>query len=1035
MWKKWGKRLMAGVVASGMLLSGAVGTASESAVTAREAEWQRLSELLSTYYGEWTDTAYEGLFNNQIPDTALLGNGDVGVASGGDAQSKTFYISKSDFWAYNGSPLPIGGVTLRGKEKTASAVSLAEGKAVVASSAHPDFPASRAVSGNWSNGYEGWVSNVGNPQYLTIDLGAVTTFDRIVLRHDAAARPTETANVTRAFTVSAGNSTDNLQIIYETTANTAAVSDITLDEAISARYVRLDVTKGTQETTDDSRQNPRARIGQFELYNTAEQDVGDNAPKPNAAFNEKQRIVDATVETSMALGGGDVSMETYIMPEQNLLITALTSKCEFPLSLEAVAWAKADASNRPVTATAAEDTVTVTRRTGRGSTSDKAAYFSEAALRTKVIGAAVQTTADTAAGSGTLSFVLKPQETVHVVTAIAGGGQTYDNTGKLKAEAKPAEQAATLMETVSAMLDTTKATHDAWWRDYWLQSYIQLDTTDRDLATVQKYYYGAQYMLGCMIREDTVAPGLYGIWHTTDTPSWNGDYHLNYNFISTFYGVFSSNRPEQARSAIQAILDYMPAAEAAAGSVTELKKVNADFVQMKIEKGDIDPQKGIEGALLYPVGIGPYGMILDRNYHNQALNGAFSATLLTSYYHYSGDREFLPTMYDYLKKCARFYEAWLEREGDKYVLYAGYNEGSWAKNSAAELAMLKHVLTEAIAAAKTLDVDEDKQVLWQEILDHLPAQPIATFSGREVLALAEEEYANGRWSAMTNPVPGDGNIIPMESVLPAGVLGYYSAEEDLALMKNTIDVFSARGAWGQNNNFPKVFPIAVRARYDANVIVRKLAEVIRQKQVANLRISDNTHGAEKAGATQAVNEMLLLSDSGVIKLFGNWPTNKSASFTRLRAAGGVVVSASYDGAAQTVTEATLTAENNGAVTVAAVWESMQVLDSGGKEVATTVGHAPNHPDEATYTFEAKAGEAYMLINATPLLLGDVDENGKVNTSDARRLLQYAAGVIDETALDLRVADVDGNDKYNTSDARCILQKAAGLLDKFPAEEK
>lgn len=64
------------------------------------------------------------------------------------------------------------------------------------------------------------------------------------------------------------------------------------------------------------------------------------------------------------------------------------------------------------------------------------------------------------------------------------------------------------------------------------------------------------------------------------------------------------------------------------------------------------------------------------------------------------------------------------------------------------------------------------------------------------------------------------------------------------------------------------------------------------------------------------------------------------------------------------------------------------------------------------------------------LLGDADSNGKVNTTDARFVLQYAADVIGADDLDLSVSDVDRNNKVNTTDARRILQYAAGLITEF-----
>lgn len=71
------------------------------------------------------------------------------------------------------------------------------------------------------------------------------------------------------------------------------------------------------------------------------------------------------------------------------------------------------------------------------------------------------------------------------------------------------------------------------------------------------------------------------------------------------------------------------------------------------------------------------------------------------------------------------------------------------------------------------------------------------------------------------------------------------------------------------------------------------------------------------------------------------------------------------------------------------------------------------------------------IEQTPsVLIGDVDKNGKINTTDARKLLQYAAGIITADALDIEAADVNADGKINTTDARGILRFAAGLITSF-----
>ena len=67
-------------------------------------------------------------------------------------------------------------------------------------------------------------------------------------------------------------------------------------------------------------------------------------------------------------------------------------------------------------------------------------------------------------------------------------------------------------------------------------------------------------------------------------------------------------------------------------------------------------------------------------------------------------------------------------------------------------------------------------------------------------------------------------------------------------------------------------------------------------------------------------------------------------------------------------------------------------------------------------------------------LGDINEDGKVDTTDARLALQHAVGKIQLTESQIFAGDVNTDNKVDTTDARLILQKAVGKIDKFPAEK-
>jgi len=68
------------------------------------------------------------------------------------------------------------------------------------------------------------------------------------------------------------------------------------------------------------------------------------------------------------------------------------------------------------------------------------------------------------------------------------------------------------------------------------------------------------------------------------------------------------------------------------------------------------------------------------------------------------------------------------------------------------------------------------------------------------------------------------------------------------------------------------------------------------------------------------------------------------------------------------------------------------------------------------------------------LVGDVDRNGKVDSTDARMVLQYSVSKLTADDLHLLVADVDKNDKVDSTDARVILQYSVGKVSTFPAGE-
>ena len=65
--------------------------------------------------------------------------------------------------------------------------------------------------------------------------------------------------------------------------------------------------------------------------------------------------------------------------------------------------------------------------------------------------------------------------------------------------------------------------------------------------------------------------------------------------------------------------------------------------------------------------------------------------------------------------------------------------------------------------------------------------------------------------------------------------------------------------------------------------------------------------------------------------------------------------------------------------------------------------------------------------------GDVDNNGKVDASDALLSLQSSVRLRSLGGAEVTSADVDDNGKVDASDALLILQHSVNLISDFPVE--
>ena len=968
------KRMLAGLLAGMMVLSAGTFPSGNAGKVqaAEETEWEWLKEKLEACGGVWNTPDYTGALNDTMPETALLGNGDTGVVSYGNAAEKTYLISKGDFW--NGGDLvtsapfnaddrsirqiALGGVTVKQRNRS---LTREPGVTVRASSVHDDFVPELAINGILSAEEEAWASKAGEtPHWLEIDLGSEKQIAKYVMYHMGAARTDLTHYNAREYTVRVSRDGSSWTEIDHVTGNTSSVTSCVLEEAVSARYVRIDFIQGEQDS------NVRGRIAEFELFaNASDKSIlggEEDGAHSSGDFEEKQDIVSGDLTTKMTLGGVPLIMDTWLSATENLMITKISSDGSQPVDLDASVWTKADgSSNFPNASGITEDknAVWASRSTYNAAKNRTDSWTSEAVICAELVGKEEYETKQNGNASASLEFTLNPKETVYLVTAVGGGGQTYNHRDELQTE-EPLKEASSLAETYAEAdkIAELREAHEAWWKDYWMKSYIDIGDEE-----YHRYYYGSLYYMGCTARKDTLAPGLYGIWVTGDDAKWNHDFHLNYNYMAPFYGMYSSNRAEGAYSLTQPILDYMPKAEKAAKE--QLRDVNAWYVDSRA-----DLAEGIDGGVLYPVGLAPWGQISweaesSEKYLSQTINAPFAATVFISYFNYTQDEEFLTERaYPFVEKVARFYEQWCEKEykenGEyQYNLYDAPHEGEefFAKNSGTTIGAVMNVYEFLIDNFEVLKekagATEEQLAVWKDLYEHMAPVPVREYSTgsfqKKVFALAETGMILRPESAS----------VELEFIHPGERLSFDSDPELLEIARNTVEAKEAANweNWSNDNNTPKIYTHAIRAGFDPAYIMEKFRCFnIQDKMKKNFTIHDGNHGIEKAGGIEFINNMLLQSSGGILKVFPNW-TGADARFRNLREKGAYLVSAEMSGGDVQWME--VVSETGKDVTIVAPWKNVRVVDQDGNIVKTKAGRTKN-TEEATVTFQAKAGETYRL---------------------------------------------------------------------------
>lgn len=585
----------------------------------------------------------------------------------------------------------------------------------------------------------------------------------------------------------------------------------------------------------------------------------------DASYHVEQTMYEPVLASKFATPKGSVTINAWVSASDSLVVLELAAH-DAPVRVQLDLWTKDGYGSETAKGSAAE----VTWATRKFVSADLL-FPTEAiiALRTSP--------------SVPAAFTLEPGKPITVVAAVM---TNHDAKGYETLAVEKARHATT--DEVVRL----RAEHRKWWQSFWAESYVELED-----KLLEKHYYASHYVMACCSRNPKFPPGLYGNWITLDRTAWSGDIHLNYNHQAPFWALYSSNHIGLTECYDAPLLEQLEGFQRDAR--TFLKKKGA-YASVGIgPKGLICrfPDKaGLDQAYKAKCNPSSYDDLAGQPmFLGQKSNALFAAMNMILRYEYTYDINYLRKVYPYLTAVADFWEDYLVLENGRYVIHddsygeVGPWEGKdWKKlygdfNPILSLGFLRVFFPSIINYSKVLERDADKRAKWQEVLDRLSELPVVVENGRKRFRACEGGSGSG------SKLVGLDWMMVHCLIFPATNFGLSSDASSLAMIREDIKSWND---WSRHDdNFQGLLIGAARVGYDPDVLVARAKSVIAKRSLPNLWIRSGGGGIETcSGIPGMVNEMMLQSHGGVMRIFPVFPRGQSGSFHRLRTFGAFLVS-------------------------------------------------------------------------------------------------------------------------------------------------
>lgn len=422
--------------------------------------------------------------------------------------------------------------------------------------------------------------------------------------------------------------------------------------------------------------------------------------------------------------------------------------------------------------------------------------------------------------------------------------------------------------------DSGKARTQEKWKNFFSASKITIEDKE-----IESFYNSSLYHLaGCMGNKG-FPPGLFGNFITDDFFPWAGDYHMNYNYEAPYYCIFSANHPE--------LFD---------GYMTPVNEMSAEAERMA----------GLFGCKGYafPVSFGPKALdvytLAGCKEHGilflgQKSHAAYACVIPIMHWFSTYDKDYArENYYNFILNVAAFWEDYLVKEKGRYVIkndaaheipyyrcekfrYWTHKGQIEAVNAINSLGLVKLLFDGVYDMAKELGLNSEKYPLWEDIIENLSDFPTFIKRGKKCFRYSKRGI---RWR--------DDNTVGLQHIYPASQIGLDSGEELLKIARNTYFINDRRLDDNGSNSY---LPAGARIGVNPDFLIEGIHQNIKEFALPNRMFRHHGGGIEHLTTVPAtINEMLLQSHEGIIRLFPCWDKKSDASFENLRADGALLVS-------------------------------------------------------------------------------------------------------------------------------------------------